>query len=192
MEKKAFRKKILDRRREIFCADTDAKVINNFLQSDVYKKSSQIMAYVSFDTEINTHTLIKQALEDGKHIIVPICNKENRTMILSEIKDFPDDLEAGNYGILEVRQDRLRVVDPSIIDLVIVPGCAFTEKGHRLGFGGGYYDRFLETINDDCPTVALVRNDFIFDQIPMDPHDKSVNYTVTESSFNCCCPLEES
>lgn len=191
MDKKLFRKEILARRRDIFCADTDAKIVKKFLDSELYQKSTYIMVYVSFDTEINTHTLIKQALKDGKHIIVPISKKEDHTLILSEIKNFPDDLEEGNYGILEVRPDRLRIVDPGVIDLVIVPGCAFTQKGNRMGFGGGYYDRFLETINKNCPTVALIRDDFIFDEIPMEAHDKNVNYMVTESCFNCCCPLEE-
>lgn len=191
MDKNLFRKETLKRRHEIYSADTDALVVENFLQSDLYKNSTNIMVYVSFGTEINTHKLIEQALKDGKHVIVPICKKEDHTLILSEIKNFPDDLEVGNFGILEVRPDRLRVVSPSIIDLVLVPGCAFTEAGNRMGFGGGYYDRFLESINPNCPTVALVRDDFIFDEIPMEAHDKSVNYMVTESCFNCCCPLEE-
>ena len=192
MDKNLFRKETLNRRREIYCADTDSKIIEKFLESDLYQESTHIMAYVSFGTEINTHEFIEEALKDGKRVIVPICKKEDRTLILSEIKNFPDDLEEGNYGILEVRPDCLRIVEASVINLVMVPGCAFTQKGHRMGFGGGYYDRFLETINPDCPTVALIRDDFIFDVIPMDAHDKSVDYMITESCFNCCCPVEES
>ncbi|WKY47328.1 5-formyltetrahydrofolate cyclo-ligase [Eubacteriaceae bacterium ES3] len=191
MDKNAFRKETLTRRKEIYCTNTDAMVVDNFLKSDLYKESNWIMVYVSFGTEINTHKLIEQALKDGKHVVAPICNACDHTLTLSEIKDFPDDLQEGHYGILEMKPDRVRVVDPKQLDLVMVPGCAFTPEGHRMGFGGGYYDRFLETISPDCKTVALVRDDFVFEKIPMDPHDKSVDYMVTESCFNDCCSVPE-
>ncbi|MEG0494712.1 MAG: 5-formyltetrahydrofolate cyclo-ligase, partial [Eubacterium sp.] len=71
-------------------------------------------------------------------------------------------------------------------DLVIVPGMAFTESGNRMGFGGGYYDRFLETIRNDCHTAALVREDFIYDAIPMEAHDKSVDTIITEKRCKSC------
>lgn len=190
MNKNVFRKETLARRKEIFSAETDARIVDNFLNTDLYKNAEWIMVYVSFGTEIFTHDLVKKALADGKHVVAPICNISDHTVILSEIINFPGDLEEGNYGILEVRRDCLRIVDPKKIDLVMVPGCAFTEIGHRMGFGGGYYDRFLETINDDCITVALIREDFIFEKIPMDPHDKSVQHMVTEKRF-FSCPSQE-
>lgn len=190
MDKNVFRKETLARRKAIFSAETDATIVDNFLSTDLYKNAEWIMVYVSFGTEIFTHDLVKKALADGKHVVAPICNISDHTVTLSEIINFPGDLEEGHYGILEVRDDCLRVVDPKKIDLVMVPGCAFTEVGHRMGFGGGYYDRFLETISDDCLTVALIREDFIFDKIPMDPHDKSVHYMVTEKRF-FSCPFQE-
>ncbi len=190
MDKSSFRKETLARRKEIYSADTDAKIIDLFLNSDLYKKADWIMAYVSFGTEINTHDFIKKALADGKHIVVPICNTADHTITLSELINFPDDLEDGHYGILEVRKECLRIVDPKQLDLVMVPGCAFSPSGHRMGFGGGYYDRFLETISDDCVTVALVREDFIFDEIPMEEHDKSVQFMVTEKCLSGC-PIQQ-
>jgi len=190
MDKSAFRKEILTHRKAVYCATTDAAIINKFLESDLYKKAEWIMVYVSFGTEIYTHSFIEKALADGKHVVAPICNISDHTITLSEIKNFPEDLEEGHYGILEVRDDCLRIVDPKQLDLVMVPGCAFSQVGHRMGFGGGYYDRFLETINDDCITVALIREDFIFDEIPMEAHDKSVDYMVTEKCLTCC-PIQE-
>jgi 5-formyltetrahydrofolate cyclo-ligase len=190
MDKSLFRKETLARRKAIYSAKTDAAIIDNFLASDLYKNAEWIMAYVSFGTEIYTHDFIKKALADGKHIVVPICNIEDHTVTLSEVVNFPDDLEEGNYGILEVRKECLRIVDPQKLDLVMVPGCAFTPAGHRMGFGGGYYDRFLETVSADCITVALIREDFIFDKIPMEEHDKSVQYMITEKCLTCC-PVQE-
>lgn len=190
MEKSLFRKETLTHRKATYCATIDAAIINNFLESDLYKNADWIMAYVSFGTEINTHDFIKKALADGKHIVAPICNIKDHTITLSEIINFPGDLEEGHDGILEVRDDCLRIIDPKQLDLVMVPGCAFTQAGHRMGFGGGYYDRFLETINDDCITAALIREDFIFDKIPMEAHDKSVDYMITEKCLSCC-PIQE-
>ena len=119
-------------------------------------------------------------------MVVPICNTADHTIILSEILNFPGDLEEGHYGILEVKDDCRRVVAPEKLDLVLVPGMAFTEAGNRMGFGGGYYDRFLETIRPDCKTVALIREDFIYDEIPMEPHDKSVDIIITEDRVKAC------
>ena len=181
MDKQLFRKKVLARRQELYEPTIDGKIVKRFLASNLYKKSIVLMTYVSFDTEINTHPLVAQALKDGKKVIVPICNKDDHSLILSEIKHFPDDLEVGHFGILEVRKDRLKIVNPAIIDLVIVPGCAFTQEGHRLGFGGGYYDRFLTRLNPDCLSVGLVRDAFVFTTIPLDAHDQSLAYLITES-----------
>jgi 5-formyltetrahydrofolate cyclo-ligase len=190
MNKSVFRKEILEHRKEIYNTTIDATIINNFFKSDLYKNSDWMMVYVSFGTEIFTHDFIKQALLDGKHVIAPICNISDHTITLSEILNFPEDLENGHYGILEVRKDCLRPVDPKKLDLVLVPGCAFSTVGHRMGFGGGYYDRFLETINDTCLTVAFIREDFIFEKIPMEAHDKSVDYMITEKSISHC-PIQE-
>ena len=199
MDKKAFRQETLKKRSDIYSKEIDAQIIDNFIHSDAYKDADWMMLYVSFDTEIHTHALIERALAEGKHVVVPICNTADHTIILSEILNFPGDLEEGHYGILEqLRRDRLpcdryaegrrcrRVVAPEKLDLVLVPGMAFTEAGNRMGFGGGYYDRFLETIRPDCKTVALIREDFIYDEIPMEPHDKSVDIIITEDRVKAC------
>ncbi|MEF9917803.1 MAG: 5-formyltetrahydrofolate cyclo-ligase [Eubacterium sp.] len=186
MDKKAFRQETLKKRSTLYSEEIDAAIIDNFVHSDAYKKADWIMAYISFGTEINTHAFVKQALADGKHIVAPICNLADHTVTLSEILHFPGDLEAGHYGILEVKKDCMRIIDPKKLDLVMVPGMAFTEAGNRMGFGGGYYDRFLETINDTCVTVALIREDFIYDTIPMEAHDKSVDIIITEKRIKNC------
>ncbi|MEG0494713.1 MAG: 5-formyltetrahydrofolate cyclo-ligase, partial [Eubacterium sp.] len=115
MDKKAFRQETLKKRSDIYSAEIDAAIIDNFINSDVYKKADWIMLYISFGTEINTHHLVKHALADGKHIVAPICNISDHTVTLSEILNFPEDLEEGHYGILEVKDDCLRIIDPKKI-----------------------------------------------------------------------------
>lgn len=186
MDKKSFRKATLARRADIYSAAIDAAVVDRFLASEFYKNAETMMLYVSFGTEINTHGLVRQALADKKRVVVPICNVDDHTITLSEITDFDADLTEGSYGILEVAPDHLRVVSPEALDLVLVPGMAFGENGSRMGFGGGYYDRFLESLREDCVTVALIREDFICNEIPLEPHDKSVAILITEKRIHRC------
>ena len=185
MDKKALRKETLAKRKEIYSAVIDTHIIDRFLASQYYHDCKWLMVYVSFGTEINTHELIRRALADGKHVVAPIC-AENHTMILSEIKNFPEDLEEGHYGILEVKENCIRKVDPKKLDLVLLPGMAFMPDGGRMGFGGGYYDRFLETLSPDCINLALIREDFIYESIPMDEHDKHADVLVTEDRIIKC------
>ncbi|MEG1432094.1 MULTISPECIES: 5-formyltetrahydrofolate cyclo-ligase [Eubacterium] len=186
MDKQTFRKETLAKRKAIYSPVTDARIVNRFLASDDYKSCQWIMVYVSFGTEINTHELIRRALTDGKHVVAPICVMADHTMILSEIQDFPGDLEEGHYGILEVKKECIRPIDARKLDLVLVPGMAFMPDGGRMGFGGGYYDRFLETITPDCKTLGLIREDFIYETIPMDAHDKHAQVLVTEDRIINC------
>ena len=188
MDKKSFRKATLSRRAEIYNADIDATVVDRFLASDYYKNAQTMMLYVSFGTEINTHGLVKRALADGKTVAVPICNMKDHTITLSKITDFEEDLTEGSYGILEVKPERLNVISPEALDLVLVPGMAFGENGTRMGFGGGYYDRFLETIRPDAVTIALIREAFVCNEIPLEPHDKCVDVLITEDRIHRCKP----
>lgn len=191
MNKNLFREKILHKRRDIYSAAIDARVIDNFLHSKFYQQANYLMTTVSFGSEINTHKLIEKALSDGKHLVVPSCQKEDHSLILSELINFPNDLREGHFGILEVPADRRRLIKATQIDLVIVPGCAFSQKGDRLGRGGGYYDRFLKTINPDCQTLALARDDFVFNTIPTEAHDQPVDYIITESRLIECSLKED-
>lgn len=186
MDKKSFRQATLKKRSEIYSDEIDQKIVDRFLASEYYQNAQTMMLYVSFGTEINTHDLVKQALAYEKNVIVPICNTEDHTITLSKITDFDEDLTEGSYGILEVKPDHLRIVSPLDLDLVLVPGMSFGENGTRMGFGGGYYDRFLETVRPDAVTVALIRETFICNEIPLEPHDKCVDLLITEDRIHLC------
>jgi len=186
MDKKTFRKEILTKREILYSAEIDNRIIDRFYQTSLYKESEWIMIYVSFGTEIKTHDLIKKMMSEGKKIVVPICETATHTLILSQLHDFENDLQAGHWGILEVKEDKIDRVSPDVLDLVVMPGMAFTEKGERMGFGGGYYDRFLEILPKTVKTVALIREDFIYNEIPIEPHDKNVDYIITEDRMLQC------
>ena len=92
--------------------------------------------------EIPTFHIIEQAWHEGKEVAVPKCNPENKAMEFKKITSF-EQLESVYSGLLEPVAETVKVRDQHDLDLLIVPGLAFTKDGYRLGFGGGYYDRFL-------------------------------------------------
>ena len=108
------------------------------------------MFYVSFNNEVDTIETIKELLknkeENKKNIIVPYVEKNNPILQLSKLNSF-DDLEPKTFGILEPKDGKIKKFDVKKVDLVLVPGIVFDENGHRIGYGYGYYDRFLRKLN---------------------------------------------
>lgn len=118
-------------------------IMDSILASGIYRKSSHIMVYVDFRNEVGTESLIIHALAAGKRVSVPITDIKGKRLTPSELLYYPGDLKPGAWGILEPQESCARPVDPGELDLVIVPGVAFDAGGNRLGYGGGFYDRFL-------------------------------------------------
>lgn len=187
--KKILRTEVLNNRKSMDSADVKAKsdsIIDSLLNSEFYKDSKVIMAYIDFRNEVQTERFIKQAVADKKRVVIPISVVETRQLILSEIIDYDSELESGAYGILEPKPEFIREVDPLLIDLVLVPGVAFDKKGFRIGYGAGYYDRFLERVRADIPKVALAFELQMVEDAHPDAHDFPVEYIVTEAGVIAC------
>ena len=118
----------------------DQALTERLLQHPFYQEAKVIATYLSFPHEFQTQELIEQALRDGKKVLIPKTYPKGRMDFV--IYD-PQKLVKTSFGLLEPQGD-LGVVDASQIDLVHVPGLAFTMEGYRIGYGGGYYDRYLE------------------------------------------------
>ena len=118
----------------------DRALTERFLNHPFYQEAKVIATYLSFPHEFQTQELIKQALKDGKKVLIPKTYPKGRMEFV--IYD-PQQLAKTSFGLLEPQGD-LEVVDTSRIDLIHVPGLAFTMDGYRIGYGGGYYDRYLE------------------------------------------------
>ena len=118
----------------------DRVLTERFLKHPFYQEAKTIATYLSFPHEFQTQELIKRMLKDGKKVLIPKTYPKGRM-------DFdvyhPQQLVKTSFGLLEPQGD-LEVVEPSQIDLIHVPGLAFTTEGYRIGYGGGYYDRYLE------------------------------------------------
>ena len=118
----------------------DRALTERFLQHPFYQEAKTIATYLSFPHEFQTQGLIDQALKDGKKVLIPKTYPKGRMEFV--VYD-PQQLKKTSFGLLEPQGD-LEVVDASQIDLIHVPGLAFTREGYRIGYGGGYYDRYLE------------------------------------------------
>ena len=118
----------------------DRVLTERFLKHPFYQEAKTIATYLSFPHEFQTQELIKRMLKDGKKVLIPKTYPKGRMEFV--VYD-PQQLAKTSFGLLEPQGD-LEVVEPSQIDLIHVPGLAFTTEGYRIGYGGGYYDRYLE------------------------------------------------
>ena len=118
----------------------DRALTERFLHHPFYQEAKNIATYLSFPHEFQTQELIERALKDDKKVLIPKTYPKGR---MEFVVYHPQQLAKTSFGLLEP-QGNMEVVDASQIDLIHVPGLAFTTEGYRIGYGGGYYDRYLE------------------------------------------------
>lgn len=155
----------------------DEKILNKICILNAYKKSDTVFTYVSKEIEVDTFELIKKCKSDGKKVAVPACNSENRTMNFYYINSF-DDLEKATFGLLEPIREKCQIVKDYSSGLCIVPGFCFDYKGYRLGYGYGYYDRFLQ--NFGGTTLGICYSNCIIPQLPHGKFDKHVDILLND------------
>ncbi len=183
------REKLLNKRSRLDKKEVDnrSKLIKERLfRLKEFNLAAKIMFYLAFKKEVATEVMIKSALKIGKKVVVPISDKENKELILSEIKDYQQELAAGSYGILEPKEKYRREVDKKELDLIIVPGVGFDNSGNRIGYGAGYYDRFLSQISQEISKIALAYEVQLVDKIKINQYDIPVDKIVTEKRIINC------
>ena len=151
----------------------DQALTEQLLQHPFYQEAKVIATYLSFPHEFQTQELIEQALRDCKKVLIPKTYPKGR---MDFVVYDPQQLVKTSFGLLEPQGD-LEVVDASQIDLIHVPGLAFTTEGYRIGYGGGYYDRYLEHFSGN--TLSTVYPCQIRDFIPED-HDIPVQEVLVD------------
>ena len=151
----------------------DQALTEGLLQHPFYQEANTIATYLSFPHEFQTQELIEQALKDGKKVLIPKTYPKGR---MGFVVYDPQQLVKTSFGLLEPQGD-LEVVDASQIDLIHVPGLAFTTEGYRIGYGGGYYDRYLEHFSGH--TLSTVYHYQVQDFIP-ENHDIPVEEVLID------------
>lgn len=188
MDKKSLRKEILQKRAKI--SKEDNIIMSNMVSSSIYKmpeyqNAKTIMCFISFANEIDTKELIETAIKQGKSVVIPITIPETKELKPSQILDFSE-LEKGFYNILTPKEEFIRYIDPSTIDLILVPGVVFAKDGYRIGYGGGYYDRFLSKVDSSVPKFAIGFDLQVVDNVPKESFDIPVDLIITEKRIIDC------
>ncbi|MCC2251031.1 5-formyltetrahydrofolate cyclo-ligase [Virgibacillus sp. AGTR] len=150
------------------------------IASSLWKNARVIGITVSQAFEWDTRNIIETAWRQQKQVCVPKCSSVDKTLTFYQISSF-DQLEVVYYGLFEPKPDETKQIDITAIELLFVPGLVFDRKGYRIGFGGGYYDRFL--MNYSNHTVALLHSSQLVDAIPKESFDIPVDHLITEDTW---------
>jgi 5-formyltetrahydrofolate cyclo-ligase len=187
--KQTLKQKILQKRKSLSKEKITEKsrlIRKNLYSLEEFKKAKNILFYVSFGNEVGTRKTIKDLLaKKEKKVIVPYVLKNYPILQVSELKDF-NWLEPKTFGIPEPKELYIREFSHKKLDLVIIPGIVFDKKGYRIGYGHGYYDRFLKTLNKNVKKVGLAFELQLVDEIPEEKHDVPVDIVVTEKRVLKC------
>lgn len=175
MDKKALRQSIKEKKRamtqeEILAASR--RLTQKFLETPQYQKAKTIYGYLPYNQEVRTWELLQRALDDGKQVAVPkVYGDEMRFIYLKDLQQ----VEKGYSGIPEPIADEPVADDPTA--LVLMPGLAFDPEGHRVGYGGGFYDKFLSA-EPDHPTIALCYGFQVFPSLETEEFDIPVDVVI--------------
>ncbi|MBW2984748.1 5-formyltetrahydrofolate cyclo-ligase [Candidatus Woesearchaeota archaeon] len=178
--KRKLRKKTLEKRDALRKKEIEykSKKIKGVLFSlPEFKLAKTVCFFVSFNSEVNTHDMIKEAIKDGKKVCVPIAT--DHTLILSKINKFDDLNKKNKYGILEPA--KINKINKNDVDIIIVPGTVFDKEGHRVGYGKGYYDGLLKSYKG--LSIGICFDLQMVDKVPRNEWDEKLDEVITEKGM---------
>ncbi|WP_456278285.1 5-formyltetrahydrofolate cyclo-ligase [Bacillus sp. AK128] len=159
------------------------RIVEQFFNTESWKKSDSLGLTISRGREIETKTIIERAWAMGKKVAVPKCFPEEKRMSFYFITS-NQQLEEVFFGLKEPIPSMTEPASEIDLDLLIVPGICYTKKGYRIGYGGGYYDRYLENYHNS--TLSLLMECQLVPKIPIEPHDFSIQQMITEERIITC------
>ena len=179
-QKSELRKKMIAQRNALNkaeCVQLSKHIQHNFLSSDLYKNAEYIHCFISMNdrNEVDTHPLIDTIISDGKQVVVPVTNFKDISLTHVHLASMHP-LKKNKWGVQEPENGKTIPIDK--LDIILVPLLAADRKGNRLGYGKGFYDRFLK----QCPAkaIGLVFEAFILDEIPVGNKDVPLNGLISE------------
>jgi len=163
--------------------EKSTKIIHKLLLLQEIQRAQIIFFYISFKGEVYTHDLIKSLIK-SKVVVVPlVTDTKKKTLLLSQLQSWSH-VSPGAYGILEPRQEYIKEVPYGDIDVALVPGILFDKKCHRIGYGGGYFDRLLKKLT--AIKIGLAFDTQIIEAIPQAKHDVSMDKIITDTRTIRC------
>lgn len=181
MDKKTLRNRFLKIRGEIprdIRAEKSRMISERLFSLKEFKDCSSVFVYASYATECETYGIIKKALSEGKRTALPVILKEKGKMAFVEICS-PQGLVKNHIGIPEPLYEEAKVVFPQKGDVVIMPGAAFTPDGRRLGYGGGYYDRYLSRYTEAFK-IGICFREQLAESLPFEEYDIKADIVITD------------
>jgi 5-formyltetrahydrofolate cyclo-ligase len=157
-------------------------ITRRLLALDSYGSANCVMAYASFGSEFETGDFFADALARGKTLVLPGVERDSRALQLYQVRDPSRQLVAGVWGIRQPRADLCPTIHASQLDFVLVPGVAFTRRCERLGYGGGYYDRFIRSFARRPLLVAATFSLQILPELPVSESDQRIDCVITEDA----------
>ena len=184
MDKSKLRQKYLYKRNIVqneIANELSDRIYNNLLTIDILRYKN-IFLYKHFKKEVRTDKIIKYLLNNNTNVYLPICYTDNLQMSFGQIFNLKSELKKNNYGIEEpaVQSD-----EKTTIDCIIVPGIVFSKSGNRIGFGCGYYDKFLNS-HKQCFKIGLCYEFQLYEEIPTESFDVPMDIIVTENRIIEC------
>lgn len=159
--------------------DLNQSLYSKFLQFKILDNTNNIMIYYSVRNEVDTVAIIGYLLEARKKVALPVCTPE-RDLQVAVINDL-NQLQPAPFGLMEPKPSAA-LLGPEKIELIIIPGVAFDEKGNRLGHGKGYYDRFLSKTPNKFK-LGLAYDFQLVPEIPTEEHDVKMNGLLTPTRY---------
>lgn len=177
-EKKELRKRCIERMNALpqdYCRRADEKIFSEVLALPEYRSAKTVFCFVGMQAEIQTAVLIEEMLRAGKQVAVPRC--AGKGIMHAHVIRSLAELSPGTMGILEPSAEA-PVIAPEELDLILLPCVSASRAGARLGYGGGFYDRYLP--KSPAFRALLIRERMLSEEIPLAPHDCTVDAVVTE------------
>lgn len=179
MNKSEIRKNILNKLKNLsedYVKQSEEIIYKKLFLDDDFKNAKCVALTIPFGTEINTYPIIENLLKNKKIVCSPVCIKETREMIFYKF-DKVEDLVEGYYGIKTPMEIKENIIKKENIDLILVPGVGFDKNNYRIGFGGGYYDRYLKDFKGN--TISLALKEQKIEKVPTDQYDLPVQKVIT-------------
>ncbi len=150
-----------------------------------FATARMILGYVGIKNEMDSWPLLRRAWALAKIVALPRVEKSSKKISFWRVEG-SQDLEEGPFGILQPKAIESRLVKPRLADLILVPGLLFDRAGGRIGWGHGYYDRYLADEGKDAVSIGVAFDIQVMDRLPQASHDRSVDWLLTESQAVDC------
>ncbi len=190
--KQSIRQRILSEREQLSAglrAQFSTAIVRRIVQMPEYQKARMVLGYMNFGAEFESELWVRQALADGKQLLLPKVNRTTNALDVYRVADLQNDLAPGLWNIHEPLPERCTKMDAlEQVDFILLPGVAFGRDGARLGYGGGFYDRLLANcgVAHSLALVAAAYSMQLVEGIPQEATDRKVQWLVMENETIDC------